>query len=138
MHRLILTALVLIVGLGIACAPKSTDLMKATTKSNNVYEEIAPQVQYALDMAGSDTKKKEQLLKIQHKLDNFVVARDQCMADMKVWDETGTPPPDTRANFETMKKEITDAVVMSHAVYIYHSECSATTAIKGKAGNSCQ
>ncbi len=139
MIKLIIGGAIFIVSvLTLSCAPKPTDLAKATIITDEIYREIAPQVTTALQTSTENSAEYKRLRLVEQKLHEYNEARNKCVEAVGIWESTGQPPEDTRKHYDQMKKSIIDAVVLAQSLYIYTNECSARTAIKGKAGNSCR
>ena len=138
MIKFMLFGAIIISSLSLSCAPKPTDLAKATIITDEMYKDIAPQITTALQTSTKTSEEYERLRLVERKLHEYNEARDKCVKAVGIWESTGQPPADTRKHYDQMKKSIIDAVVLAQSLYIYTNECSARTAIKGKAGNSCR
>ena len=119
----------------ISCAPKSTDLSRALIKSENIYNDLHSQVETALESKQLTKNRKQTLLQIQSKLNDYKIAHNQLQTIQKVWNDTNSPPKNTRECYEKMKKSLSEAVAMAMTVNIFYSECSGTTSLKGKTTN---
>lgn len=124
-----------LIALCISCAPKPTDLSKALVTADNIYNELSPQVEAALESDQSDNERKKSLILIQSKLKDYKISYNQLNESLLIWNETNTPPEKTREQYEEMKKALSDAVNIAFKVNLYISECSGRTTLKGKTGN---
>lgn len=131
--RLALLGITLTVSLILSCANRVSDLERATMTSNNIYNDIAPQVNSALSSPSTDSTKVERLRLISQKLDEYIKAYDKCIKAIDISKSTGQTPDNIRELYEEMWKPLIDAVELASTLYIYPSECTARTAIKGKA-----
>jgi hypothetical protein len=135
MMKLILLGIILIVSLTLSCASRVSDLERATSMSNNIYNDIAPQVATALKASSTDGTRAERLRLIDRKLDEYRKAYDECIKAIDISKSTGQSPnpENTKELYEQMWKPLIDAVTLASTLYIYPSECAARTAVKGKA-----
>ncbi len=121
----------------LACAPKSRDLYKATNISEEIYNEMTPQVDLALKNSKQNSDRYNTLLKVREKLSQYKQSHEKCMEVITEWDKTGEIPDNARSNYNDMKDSISEAVILAQTVYIYPSECTSRTGLKGKASNNC-
>jgi len=121
----------------LACAPKSRDLYKATNISEEIYNEVSPQVDLALENTEPNSDRYKTLIKVREKLGQYKQSHDKCMEVITEWDKTGEIPENARSNYNDMKNSISEAVILAQTVYIYPSECTSRIALKGKASNNC-
>ncbi|MGI9533638.1 MAG: hypothetical protein ACR2NW_01705 [Thermodesulfobacteriota bacterium] len=129
------TLYILLIVLCISCAPKSTDLSKALVTADSIYDDLYPQVEAALESERLTKKRKQSLLKIQSKLNDYTSSYKELQKSLAVWDETNTPPENTRKHYEKMKESLSEAVTIAYTVNIYITECSGRTTLRGKSGN---
>jgi len=119
----------------ISCAPKTTDLSKALVTANSIYDDLHPQVEAALVSESLTKERKQSLLKIQSDLNDYTVAYNELQKSLAIWQETNTPPENTRRYYDDMKESLSKAVTTAYTVNIYINECSGRTTLKGKTGN---
>ena len=129
------TFIILLITFCVSCAPKPTDLSKALVTADNIYNELSPQIEAALESEKSNNERKKSLIIIQSKLKDYKVSYNQLHESLLIWNETNTPPEKTREHYEEMKKALSDAVNIAFTVNLYISECSGRTTLKGKTGN---
>ena len=129
----ILLGIILVVGFTLSCAGRVSDLERATAMSNNIYNDIAPQVASALRGSSSDGTRVERLRLIDRKLDEYRKAYDECIKAIDTSKSTGESPKNTKELYDQMWKPLIDAVTLASTLYIYPSECAARTAVRGKA-----
>jgi hypothetical protein len=135
MKKLILFGITLIV---LSCTGQVRNLShleRGMMMSNNLYNDIAPQVTSALQSPSTDSTRFERLKLISQRLDEYRRSYDECLKVVSLWKNTGRAPEGTTGLYEEMWKSLIDAQTLAASVYIYASECAARTAIKGKAGN---
>ncbi len=134
-NQLITVLFIFTIVLCISCAPKPTDLSKALVIADGVYNDLNPQVEAALDSNQLTYKRKRSLMLIQSKLKDYKIAYNELSKSLVVWNESNSPPENTRKYYEEMKKTLSEAVNIAYTVNIYISECSGKTTLKGKTGN---
>ena len=126
---------IFLITLCISCDPKSTDLSKALLIADSVYNDLYSQVESALESNQLTNDRKQSLILIESKLNNYKILYNELQNSLLVWDETNSPPENTRKKYDEMKKTLSDAVNIAYTVNIYISECSGKTTLKGKTGN---
>ena len=119
----------------ISCAPKTTDLSKALVTANSIYDDLHPQVEAALGSESLTKERKQSLLQIQSNLNSYTIAYNELQKSLAIWQETNTPPENTRKYYEEMKESLAKAVTIAYTVNIYINECSGRTTLKGKSSN---
>ena len=125
---------ILIITLCISCAPKPSDLTKALVTADNIYNELCPQIESALESNNLNKERNQSLTLIQSKLKNYKISYNELQKSLVIWNETNTPPEKTRKHYEDMKNTLSDAVNIAFTLNIYISECSGRTTLKGKTG----
>lgn len=135
MKRILLVVVMLTFGFTLSCTRGVGNLERGMMKSNNVYNDIAPQVATALQSSGTDSERGKRLRTINEKLDQYRTAYNECAKAVTAWKSTGEAPENTMDIYMEMWRSLIDAQTLAASIYIYASECSARTAIKGKAGN---
>ena len=118
-----------------SCAPKSTDLSKALVTADSIYYDLSPQVEAALKSEKLTKERKQSLLLIQSKLEDYTVAHNELRKSLAIWNESDSPPEDTKTYYLKMKESLSEAVNIAYTVNIYISECSGRTTLKGKVGS---
>ena len=118
----------------ISCAPKPSDLTKALVTADNIYNELCPQIESALESNNLNKERNQSLTLIQSKLKNYKISYNELQKSLVIWNETNTPPEKTREHYEDMKNTLSDAVNIAFTLNIYISECSGRTTLKGKTG----
>lgn len=135
MKKLILFGITLIVGLTLSCARQVSNLERGMMMSNNIYNDIVPQVTSALQSPSTDSTRVERLNLINQKLDEYRGSYERCINAINIWRSTGQAPENTMELYEEMWRFILEAQALAATVYIYANECATRTAIKGKAVN---
>lgn len=105
--------------------------------SNKLYLDLHAQVQYALINNSEDTQRAEKLELLNQKLEEYRVDYDSFQKILATWRDSGRKPDDTMQSYKKMWYSLLEAQTLAAKSYIYASECSARTALKGKAGNDC-
>lgn len=119
----------------VSCAPKSTDLSKALVIADSIYYDLNPQVEAALESDRLTKEKKRSLILLQSKLNDYRIAYNELTKSLAFWNESNSPPENTRIYYENMKDSLSEAVTIAYTVNIYISECSGRTTLRGKASN---
>jgi len=135
MKRLLLLGVILTFGFTVSCTRGVGNLERGMMMSSNIYNDIAPQVATALQSSGTDSERGKRLRTINEKLNQYKTAYHQCAKAVTEWKSTGEAPQDTMDIYMEMWRSLIDAQTLAASVYIYASECTARTAIKGKAGD---
>jgi len=120
----------------LSCASRVSNLDKAVSMSYVIYIDLAPQITSALQnssMDSTDSTRVKRLKLINQKLDEYKMARDECLKAMYIWEKTGNAPEYADKLYVEMWKPLLDAQTLAATIYIYASECASNTAIKGKA-----
>lgn len=105
--------------------------------SNKLYQDLHAQVQYALESNSEDSERAKRLELINQKLEQYQVDYDSFQKILTTWRNSGQKPGDVMQSYKMMWNSLLEAQSLAAKSYIYASECSARTAIKGKAGNDC-
>jgi hypothetical protein len=137
MKKLILFGIVVILGFTLSCTRRVSHLERGMMMSSNIYNDIAPQVSNALQSSSANSTRGQRLHLINQKLGEYKKAYNECARAIDAWKSTGQAPDHTMKLYEQMWRSLIDAQTLAASVYIYASECTARTAIKGKAGNTC-
>ena len=135
MKRLSLVGVILAFGLTVSCTRGVGNLERGMMMSSNIYDDIAPQVANALQSSGTNTERGKRLRTINEKLGQYKTAYSECAKAVTAWKSTGEAPENTMDIYMEMWRSLIDAQTLAASVYIYANECSARTAIKGKAGD---
>jgi hypothetical protein len=105
--------------------------------SNGLYLDLNSQVNYALKNNSEDTGRAEKLKLIDQKLEEYRADYDSFQKILTKWRDSGRKPDDIMESYKKMWYSLLEAQTLAAKSYIYASECSARTALKGKAGNDC-
>ncbi len=105
--------------------------------SNELYSDLHSQVHHALNADSVGTERAEKLEQINQKLGEYRADYDSFQEILAAWRESGRQPENTIQAYKKMWYSLLEAQGLAAKSYIYASECSARTAIKGKAGNDC-
>lgn len=120
-----------------SCAGKISRFEEGSGMSNKLYLDLHAQVQYALINNSEDTQRAEKLELLNQKLEEYRVDYDSFQKILATWRDSGRKPDDTMQSYKKMWYSLLEAQTLAAKSYIYASECSARTALKGKAGNDC-
>lgn len=137
MNKLILAGILLTLGFTVSCTRGVSNLERGMMMSSNIYKDIAPQVATALESSATDSTRDKRLRVINQKLDQYKIAYNECAKAIGKWKSTGEAPENTMDIYKGMWQSLIDAQTLAASIYIYASECTARTAIKGKAGDTC-
>jgi hypothetical protein len=105
--------------------------------SNELYIDLSSQLNHSLKNNSEDTKRAEKLKLINQKLEEYRVDYDSLQRILTTWRDSGQKPENTMQAYKKMWYSLLDAQTLATQSFIYTSECSARTAIKGKAGKNC-
>ena len=105
--------------------------------SNGLYLDLRSQIDYALKNNSVDTERVGKLELINQKLEEYRVDYEYFQRILTAWRDSGREPENVMQSYKKMWYSLLEAQTLATKSYIYTSECSARTAIKGKAGNDC-
>ena len=105
--------------------------------SNELYSDLYSQVHHALKDDPVGTERTEKLEHINQKLAEYRADYDSFQKILSAWRDSGRKPDNIMESYKKMWYSLLEAQSLAAKSYIYVSECSARTAIKGKAGNDC-
>jgi hypothetical protein len=105
--------------------------------SNKLYLDLYSQVHYSLKNNSEDTERAKRIELINQKLEEYRVDYDSFQRILTTWRDSGQEPENIMESYKKMWYSLLGAQTLAAKSYIYASECSARTAIKGKAGNDC-
>ncbi len=120
-----------------SCAGKISRFEEGSAMSNKLYFDLYSQVHFALKNNSEDTERATKLRLIDQKLDEYRADYDSFQEILTTWRDSGRKPDDIMQSYKKMWYSLLEAQTLAAKSYIYASECSARTAIKGKAGNDC-
>jgi hypothetical protein len=120
-----------------SCAGKINRFEEGSIMSNGLYLDLNSQVNYALKNNSEDTGRAEKLKLIDQKLEEYRADYDSFQKILTKWRDSGRKPDDIMESYKKMWYSLLEAQTLAAKSYIYASECSARTALKGKAGNDC-
>lgn len=120
-----------------SCAGGINRYEEGLAMSNKLYLDLYSQVHYALENNSKDTERATKLRLIDQKLQEYRGDYESFQEILKIWRDSGREPDDIRQSYKNMWYSLLEAQALAAKSYIYTSECSARTAIKGKAGNEC-
>jgi hypothetical protein len=120
-----------------SCAGKINRFEEGSIMSNELYSDLYYQVHYALMKNSKDTDRAEKLEFINQKLEEYRADYDSFQKILTSWRNSGRKPDDIMQSYKKMWYSLLEAQSLAAKSYIYASECSARTAIKGKAGSDC-
>jgi hypothetical protein len=139
MKKLALFGMLLVVSLTLSCATRGVNNIEAGMRqSDNIYYDLAPQIATALQFGPEDPSKVNHLKLTSQKLENYRKAYTECSKAVNLWKSTGQSPDNMIDLYAEMWRYLVDAQHLAAHVYIYASECTANTGLKGKAGNNCR
>ena len=133
MKKLALFGMVLVLSLTLSCARKVNNFETGMRMSNNIYNDLAPQITDALRSAHEDSARADYLQLTNQKLDEYRKAYGECMKAVDIWRSTGQTPENMMELYKEMWRSLLEARSLAASVYIYTSECVASTTLKGKA-----
>lgn len=138
MKKSALFAIILIFSLVFSCATRSVvTLERSLMTSNVIYNDIAPQVNSALESSLTNSVRGERLQIINQKLDEYAKSYGELSKAVESWRISGEAPDNTEDLYLAMWTPLIEAQTLAATLYIYASECTARTTLKGKAGNNC-
>ena len=105
--------------------------------SNKLYLDLHYQVQYALINNSEGAERAKRLELINQKLEEYRIDYDSLQRILTTWRDSGREPENIMQSYKKMWYSLLEAQTLAAKSYIYASECSARTALKGKAGNDC-
>ncbi|MDA2920180.1 hypothetical protein MYX76_11940 [Desulfobacterota bacterium AH_259_B03_O07] len=137
MKSVLMCGLILILTFAFSCTRQMKHYGEGIIKSNVIYKDLSYQIDYALQTTSKDSKRAQRLKLIDEKLKEYKAYYDSFLTVLNNWEKTGKEPENRMELYEAMWRSILDAQNLAANSYIYASECSTRTAIKGKAGNNC-
>jgi len=134
MKKLVLLGIPLIVSLTLSCATRGVNNIEIGMRmSDNIYNDLAPQIATAIQSSPADARRVNHLKLTSQKLEDYRQAYGECSRAVNSWKSTGQAPENMIDLYAEMWKYLLDAQSLAANVYIYASECTATTTLKGKA-----
>lgn len=110
---------------------------EGSVMTTKLYLDLYSQVNYALRNNSEDTERAKRLELINQKLEEYRVNYDSFQRILTTWRLSGREPENIMESYKKMWYSLLEAQTLASKSYIYASECSARTAIKGKAGTDC-
>lgn len=134
MKKLASFGMILVVSLTLSCATRGVNNIETGMRmSDNIYNDLAPQIAGALQSSPADPRRANHLKLTSQKLEDFRKAYIECSRAVNLWKSTGQAPENMIDLYAEMWKYLSDAQGLAANVYIYASECTANTTLKGKA-----
>lgn len=134
MKKLAFFGMLFVVTLTLSCATRGVNNIESGMRqSDTLYNDLAPQIATALQLAPEDPTKVDHLKLTSQKLENYRKAYTECLKAVNLWKNTGHSPENMIDLYAEMWTYLVDAQQLAAHVYIYASECAANTTLKGKA-----
>ncbi len=133
MRRSIPFGIAIILALTLSCARGVSNLEMGMRVSDNLYNDLAPQVAYVLQSPSTDHVRMSRLRLTNEKLNEYRKAYNECIMALSLWKSTGQPPENIMDLYAGMWRSLLEAQTLAANAYIYTSECVANTTLKGKA-----
>lgn len=121
----------------ISCTGRINRFEEGLLLSNEIYMDLSSQVNSTQNNISEDNERAKTLKLINEKLIEYRLMYDSLLENLNTWRNSGQKPEETMDTCKKMWEPLLEAQSIAVKVYIYPTECSSRTALKGKAGNNC-
>ena len=121
----------------LSCTGRIARFEEGLHLSNEIYTDLYSQVESVYQTDSEDTERTQTLKLINEKFMEYRLGYDTVLKSLDTWRDSGQKPDDTMDKYKRMWEPLLEAQSIAVKLYIYPTECSSRTALKGKAGNNC-